>query len=75
VDLPRAVTRLLNTMNRAGFHPAILEPHAVPAPRARGIRFAIEGGSAAAGGQGLRRSGVGGRCGSADGVHMEAAAR
>ncbi|MEX3556328.1 MAG: hypothetical protein VB131_07180, partial [Burkholderia gladioli] len=26
----------------AGFHPAILKPNAVPAPRARGIRFAID---------------------------------
>ncbi|MEX3613632.1 MAG: hypothetical protein VB141_07325, partial [Burkholderia gladioli] len=26
----------------AGFHPASLKPNAVPAPRARGIRFAIE---------------------------------
>ncbi|MEX3613224.1 MAG: hypothetical protein VB141_04710, partial [Burkholderia gladioli] len=42
VDLPRAMTCLLNTMNRAGFHPASLKPNAVPAPRARGIRFAID---------------------------------
>jgi hypothetical protein len=41
----------------------------------RSSKEAIEGGSAAAGGQGLRRGCVGCGCGSANGVHMEAAAR
>jgi transposase len=43
MNLPSAMTCLLNTLNQVGFHPNILKHQTVPAPRARGIRFAIEG--------------------------------
>jgi hypothetical protein len=36
------MTRLLNTLNWVGFHTTILKHYPVPAPRARGIRFAIK---------------------------------